>query len=277
MKGAENKPTTVTNQEQTLNTSTTVANQESVLNTSTTVANQDSALPLNDAEIFDMSTDTNNSMQDNKVDFDEIDFTFGSEQFGFDTSQDYQQIGRHIANFAPSGNVYFDDLSPVSPPVISNYFYSLSEGSYANQSPLPLAEIEESLLHASEGSYTTPSPLPSKNFKISQNHVSAVNTALVENIDAREAAEGKISHILKSKTKAKLYECEEPLSDPVEEKKRQNAINAKRNRTKQKNRLQELENLANNLTNENITLKENNIKMKKKCEAFEKQLKIICQ
>jgi len=77
--------------------------------------------------------------------------------------------------------------------------------------------------------------------------------------------------------KPKLYQREEPLSDPEEEKKRQNAINAKKNRDKQKNRLQDLDALVKSLTLERDELLASNNKLLKKSDAFERQLRTICQ
>merc|ERR1712212_552319 len=100
-----------------------------------------------------------------------------------------------------------------------------------------------------------------------------------ESQDTRKSGGGKAPRGRKGEAapKPKLYELEEPLSDPEEEKKRQNAINAKKNRDKQKNKLQELQNQVNTLTTERDSLQSTNIKLKNKCDSFEKQLKAICQ
>jgi len=93
----------------------------------------------------------------------------------------------------------------------------------------------------------------------------------------RKHACGKAPRPRKREPTAKLYECEEPLSDPEEEKKRVNAINAKKNRDKKKIRLQELENLAASLTAERDSLQTNNNKLRNKCDIFGKKLMTVCQ
>merc|ERR1712121_224189 len=97
--------------------------------------------------------------------------------------------------------------------------------------------------------------------------------------DTRRSAGGKAPRGRKgdASPKPKLYERDEPLSDPEEEKKRMNAINAKKNRDRQKNKLQELETTVSTLTTERDSLLAANTKLKNKCESFEKQLKAICQ
>jgi len=96
------------------------------------------------------------------------------------------------------------------------------------------------------------------------------------NQDTRTSAGGKAPK-RRRELKVKLYERDEPLSDPEEEKKRMNAINAKKNRDRQKNKLQELETTVSTLTTERDSLLAANTKLKNKCESFEKQLKAICQ
>merc|ERR1711874_122223 len=91
------------------------------------------------------------------------------------------------------------------------------------------------------------------------------------------AGAGKTPRGRRKELKTKLYERNQPLSNPEEEKKRLNAINAKKNRDKQKNRMQELENLVASLTSEKETLQTTNSKLKRKCDAFETQLMSICQ
>jgi len=91
------------------------------------------------------------------------------------------------------------------------------------------------------------------------------------------AGAGKSPRGRRKELKTKLYERNQPLSNPEEEKKRLNAINAKKNRDKQKNRMEELENLVASLTSEKETLQTTNSKLKRKCDAFETQLMSISQ
>ncbi|CAL4133483.1 unnamed protein product [Meganyctiphanes norvegica] len=78
-------------------------------------------------------------------------------------------------------------------------------------------------------------------------------------------------------SKPKLYQRQEPLPDPEEEKKRQNAIIAKQNRDRQKRRLEEMETLVKSLRVERDALQHSNSKLQNKCEVFEKQLRNVCQ
>merc|ERR1712179_14054 len=96
-------------------------------------------------------------------------------------------------------------------------------------------------------------------------------------VDNNQSAGGGKAPRRRRDPKPKLYQREEPLSNPEEEKKRQNAINAKKNRDKQKNRLQELDALVKSLTLERDELLASNNKLLKKSNAFERQLRTICQ
>jgi len=101
---------------------------------------------------------------------------------------------------------------------------------------------------------------------------------VVGNYDTQNpAVAGKTPRGRRKELKTKLYERNQPLSNPEEEKKRLNAINAKKNRDKQKNRMEELENLVASLTSEKETLQTTNSKLKRKCDAFETQLMSISQ
>jgi len=92
----------------------------------------------------------------------------------------------------------------------------------------------------------------------------------------REAAGGKAKG-RRREPKVKLYQREEPLASPEEERKRQNAINAKKNRDKKKNEKQELVNLVKSLTAENTHLKTENTQLNTKLEMIESQLKAVCK
>jgi len=97
-----------------------------------------------------------------------------------------------------------------------------------------------------------------------------------ENQDTRQAAGGKAKG-RKREPKEKLYQRKEPLASPEEEKRRQNAINAKMNRDKKKNEKQELENLVKSLTAERDALQTENTQLKTKSQMFESQLKAVCK
>merc|ERR1711874_22228 len=94
--------------------------------------------------------------------------------------------------------------------------------------------------------------------------------------DTREAAGGKAKGC-RREPKAKLYQRTEPLGTPEEEKRRQNAINAKMNREKKKNEKQELMDQVESLTAENAQLKTENTKLTNKLELIESQLKALCK
>jgi len=94
--------------------------------------------------------------------------------------------------------------------------------------------------------------------------------------DTRQAAGGKAKG-RKREPKVKLYECQEPLASPAQERKRLNAINAKINRDKKKNEMQEKENLVKSLTAERDVLQTENTQLIKKCQLFESQLKAVCK
>merc|ERR1719342_746268 len=94
--------------------------------------------------------------------------------------------------------------------------------------------------------------------------------------DTREAAGGKAKG-RRREPKVKLYQRTEPLGTPEEEKRRQNAINAKINRDKKKNEKQVLMNQVESLTAENTQLKTENTKLTTKLEVIESQLKALCK
>jgi len=94
--------------------------------------------------------------------------------------------------------------------------------------------------------------------------------------DTCQAAGGKAKG-RKREPKVKLYECQEPLASPAQERKRLNAINAKMNRDKKKNEMQEKENLVKSLTAERDVLQTENTQLLKKCQRFESQLKAVCK
>jgi len=177
-----------------------------------------------------------------------------------------QFIGNTVGPVQPVGvTSYVDPWSPPSP------------GSYTVLSPASPSETENSqAYHLSGGSVATYEAITPP---ASPYLVPATLNTQVELQDTRTSAGGKAPRGRKGETapKPKLYQREEPLSDPEAEKKRQNAINAKKNRDKQKNKMQELEAQVTALTSERDSLKVSNTKLQNKCEAFEKQLKLVCQ
>jgi len=182
-------------------------------------------------------------------------------------------------------------LGPAQPTQITSYVDPWSPSSpgtqYTTLSPASPCEPENSqAYHLSGGSvatYEAITPPASPNTQRLANayaHPSAVTTSLPESqCDNRKSGGGKSSRGRKGEAapKPKLYEREEPLSDPEEEKKRQNAINAKKNRDKNKNRMLDLESQVTSLTSERDSLQTSNIKLQNKCAAFEKQLQLVCQ
>jgi len=94
--------------------------------------------------------------------------------------------------------------------------------------------------------------------------------------DTREAAGGKTKG-RRREPKVKLYQKTEPLGTPEEEKRRQNAINAKMNRDKKKNEMQELMNQAESLTAQNTQLKTENNHLTNKLQVIESQLTALCK
>ncbi|CAL4177853.1 unnamed protein product [Meganyctiphanes norvegica] len=74
----------------------------------------------------------------------------------------------------------------------------------------------------------------------------------------------------------KVYEKPQILDDPKAERKRQNAIIAKNNRDKQKNRLVELEAQVATLTRERDELKASTQKYRHRSQVFEEQLRKVC-
>lgn len=186
----------------------------------------------------------------------------------------------HIEGHQFIGNT----LGPVQPTEITSYvdtWSPSSPGSYADLSPVSSPETGHSpTYHLSGGSVVAYEAItPPASPQLGNALAPATVTTPVDYNDTRKAAGGKAPRGRKVEVtqKPKLYEREEPLSDPEEEKKRQNAINAKKNRDKQKNKMQDLDAQVNALTAERDSLEISNIKLKKKCEAFEKQLRLVCQ
>jgi len=211
----------------------------------------------------------------------------------------------HVAD-RPTETFSYVDLTPVSPYLVSggsvfidNSSLSLSSpqevNSFApttpveNQGHLQLVNNSQGAIHSTEtisyadrnssyhacgGSlvFNEDDSPPGSPIEVS----SLVSTTPVEYQDAQKPACGKTQR-RKRDLKPKLYQREEPMSDPEEEKKRLNAINAKRNRDKKKNRMQELEDLVKSLIAERDALQSSNTKLKNKCQSFERQLRAVCE
>jgi len=230
-----------------------------------TLVQQEPVLPANNEHLIQMLgldgfTDSNTGkLVDDivrKLDIDSYILTpngVPAAAIGFEGLQEPQQIVG--TPYQPPEVVSYVDLTPV----ITPYGYENSPSHYSEDS--------NSNFSFNEDSSPPPSPQEVKPF---------VSSTPAQTQDTRSSAGGKVSR-RRRELKVKLYERDEPLSDPEEEKKRQNAINAKKNRDKQKNKLQELQNQVNTLTTERDSLQSTNIKLKNKCESFEKQLKAICQ
>jgi len=194
--------------------------------------------------------------------------------FGYDTTVQGQQLPLDYAPVVYSTPVYsYVDFSPVethnSPNHESTNYLTPQETYHEENTFVPTPSVEPLL----SSHYLTP---PSSPEEVSS---SILPPPPVANPDTHKpAATGKSSRSRnKRELKTKLYQCEQPRSNPEEEKKRLNAINAKKNRDKQKNRMQELENLVASLTAQKETLQTSNNKLKRKCDAFEKQLVSVCQ
>lgn len=228
-----------------------------------TLVQQEPTLPANNEEVIQMlgldgfaDSNTGKLVDDivRKLDIDSFIFTSSgvpAAAIGFEGLQAPTQLVGTA--YQPAEIVSYVDLTPVITPF-----------GYENS---PYHDSEDSSYSFNEDSSPPVSPQEVKHF---------VPSTPAENLDSRSSAGGKVSR-RRRELKVKLYERDEPLTNPEEEKKRQNAINAKKNRDRQKNKLQEMETQVTSLTAERDSLKATNIKLKNKCESFEKQLKAICQ
>jgi len=228
-----------------------------------TLVQQEPALPADNQQLIQMlglgdCTDSNTGkLVDDIVrnlDIDSFILTpcgVPAAAIGFEGLQEPQQIIG--TTYQQPEVVSYVDLTPAITPFV-----------YENS---PYHNSEDSSFSFNEDSSPPASPQEVKHF---------VPSTQAEIKDNRPSAGGKVTK-RRRELKVKLYEHDEPLTNPEEEKKRQNAINAKKNRDKQKNKLSELETQVTSLTTERDSLQASNIKLKNKCEAFEKQLKAICQ
>jgi len=209
-------------------------------------------------QILDLDGNTGTGMQLDDIveylDLDSFNKTTTVEPVGINNIQGHQfhadnALGAHQAP-VPHVISYID----FSPPEIYN------SPNHVSKSCLTLPESPQDIIEVV--------PIPLVEPQVARS---------VEKQNSRKPAGGGKSPRCKREQKVKLHQCEEPFSDPVKEKKRQNAINAKKNRDKQKNRLQDLENLVKSLTTERNSLQATNTKLVNKCDAFEKQLMTVCK
>lgn len=259
-------------------------------NNMSTHINQEPALPANNEEVIHMlgldgfnGSNAGKLVDDIVRELDLNSFTYLPSgepvaAIGFESVQGHHQIlGNPLEHYQTIETISYVDLSPVSP-------YGVSENNNSPYNSPQRIGTSSSPYHVSNAG-ASPPPYPSQELMIdtitppaSPQEVSytAPPSPAVVNNQSTAAAGGKAPRRRREPTQ-KLYQREEPLLNPEEEKKRLNAINAKKNRDKQKNRLQELEILVKSLTDERDTLKASNIKLKKKSDTFETQLRSVCQ
>jgi len=254
------------------------------MNMSTQI-NQEPALPANNEEVIHMlgldgyeCSNAGKLVDDIVRELDLNNFTLMPSgepvaAIGFEGVQGHHQIvGNPLEAYQTIETISYVDLSPVSPYTVENISPYNSPHRIGSSSPY----------HVTTNG-TSSSPYSPQDLMIdtitppsSPQEVSYSAPSSPAAVDTQSGAGGKAPRRRRD-PKPKLYQREEPLINPEEEKKRQNAINAKKNRDKQKNRLQELEILVKSLTDERDTLKASNIKLIKKSDAFETQLRNVCR
>jgi len=252
------------------------------MNNKSTLMDQEPTLPANNEEVIHMlgldGYDESNAgkLVDDIVrnlDLDSFTLTPSGEPvaaIGFESIQGHQQIvGNPMEAYQTLETISYVDLSPVSPYSISNSPYNSPGHTTGSSSPYHVPG-------SSEYTNTTTSPQSPQELVIESDSL-VQEVSYSPAVDNTQSAGGGKAPRRRRDPKPKLYQREEPLSDPEEEKKRQNAINAKKNRDKQKNRLQELDALVKSLTLERDELLASNDKLLKKSDAFERQLRTICQ
>lgn len=251
------------------------------MNNMSTLVNQEPALPANNEEIINMlGLDGSNAgkLVDDivrELNLDSFTLMPNGEPvaaIGFEGMiQGHQQIvGNPLEAYQTIETISYVDLAPASPYTVGNISPYNSPQRIGSSSPYHVSNGTTSPPHSPQElmiDTITPPASPQEVSYSAPSSPAAVDT---------KSGGGKAPRRRRD-PKPKLYERDEPLNNPEEEKKRQNAINAKKNRDKQKNRLQELEELVKSLTNERDTLKASNIKLKKKSDAFETQLRTVCQ
>jgi len=243
------------------------------MNNKSALIDQEPTLPANNEEVIHMlgldgydGSNAGKLVDDivRNLDLDSFTLTPSGEPvaaIGFESIQGHQQIvGNPLEAYQTLETISYVDLSPASPYSISNSPYNSPGHTAGCSSPY----------------HVTTSPHSPYEF-ITESDSSVQEVSYNPAVDNNQSAGGGKAPRRRRDPKPKLYQREEPLSDPEEEKKRQNAINAKKNRDKQKNRLQDLDALVKSLTLERDELLASNNKLLKKSDAFERQLRTICQ
>jgi len=249
------------------------------MNNMSTLINQEPALPANNEEVIHMlgldgyeCSNAGKLVDDIVRELDLNSFTLMPSgepvaAIGFEGIQGHQQIvGNPLEAYQTIETISYVDLSPVSPYTVENISPYNSPHRIGSSSPY----------HVNNGTSSPPYSQQELMIDTITPPASPHSAPLSPAVDTQSGAGGKAPRRRRD-PKPKLYQREEPLNNPEEEKKRQNAINAKKNRDKQKTRLQELEILVKSLTDERNTLKASNIKLIKKSEAFETQLRNVCR
>lgn len=225
--------------------------------------NQEPALPASDEEIIKLlglngNAGNNAGMLDDLVrDLDLGIFTETSivvptpAPMGYEIIQGHHNQQQQFVGHQPAEIISYVDLEPSE---TENSQYHLSGGYMVSigASVPPTSPQEQEV--------SSPAPPPSS----------------VVHQDTRKPAGGKTQG-RRREPKVKLYQRKETLESPEEEKKRQNAINAKINRDKKKNEQQELGNLMKSLTAERDVLQTENTQLRNRCELIESQLKAVCK
>lgn len=252
------------------------------MNNMSTFINQEPALPANNEEVIHMlgldgfhGSNAGKLVDDIVRELDLNSFTLMPSgepvaAIGFEGIQGHQQIvGNPLEAYQTIETISYVDLSPVSPYAVENISPYTSPQRIGSSSPYNNNEAASPPYSPQELVIDTITP-PASPTEVS--YIAPLSPA----VDNQSSGGGKAPRRKRDPT-PKLYQREEPLLNPEEEKKRLNAINAKKNRDKQKNRLQELEILVKSLTDERDSLKASNIKLKKKSDTFETQLRTVCQ
>lgn len=224
--------------------------------------NQETALPASDEEIIQMlGLNGNDDNSASKV-IEDIVIELGLNNFtetstvaptaaaGYEIIQGQHNQQQQFVGHQPTETISYVDLEP--------------------------SETETTQFHL-PGGYTVSyeaSALPA--YAQEQEVSSPAPPSAVDNQDTRKPAGGKAQG-RRREPKVKLYQRQEPLASPEEEKKRQNAIAAKVNRDKKKNLKQELENQVESLTTERNVLQTENTKLTTKCNLLERQFKAVCK
>lgn len=270
------------------------------MNNNTTLVSQEPSLPANNEDVirmlglhldgcYDEGSNTGKLVDDIVRNLDLSSFMTTTAQpsveavaapIGFESIQGHQQIGgQPLEAYQTLETISLVDLTPVSPYSVSASPvspYSVPGSPYnspdRSRSSSPYYVPESSLYSTN---VATPPQSPQQLLIESSSPLSPTHE--VSPAVTNQSAGGGKAPRRRRDPKPKLYQREEPLSDPEEEKKRQNAINAKKNRDKQKNRLQELEAQVKSLTAERDALQNSNNKLKRKSDAFERQLRTVCQ